>query len=148
MKEVSTLAFLGEYKHNMDPKNRVFIPAKYRDVLGESFVVCKAPEKCLFIYSNEAWDELSQEIYSMPPSPQTRQIQREIFRNAVTVEPDKQGRITINAKLVEYAGIKKEAVIVGSGKRIEIWDADEWENNLLEMEEITNTATTQLEIHY
>jgi len=142
------MAFLGEYRHNIDPKNRVFIPAKYREALGESFVVCKAPEKCLFIYSNESWDELSEEISNMPPSPQTRQIQREIFRNAVNVEPDKQGRITINAKLIEYAGIKQEAVIVGSGKRIEIWDADEWENNLLEMEPIIKTAAEQMEPHY
>lgn len=142
------MAFLGEFKHNIDPKNRVFIPAKYREGLGDSFVVCKAPEKCLFIYSNEAWDELSAEISNMPPSPQTRQIQREIFRNAVNVEPDKQGRITINAKLVEYAGLKQEAVIVGSGKRIELWDADEWENNLVEMEPIIKEATAQMEPHY
>ncbi|MEG0979108.1 MAG: division/cell wall cluster transcriptional repressor MraZ [Oscillospiraceae bacterium] len=142
------MAFLGEFKHNIDPKNRVFIPAKYREALGESFVVCKAPEKCLFIYSNEAWDELSQEISNMPPSPQTRQIQREIFRNAVSVEPDKQGRITVNSKLVEYAGLKQEAVIVGSGKRIELWDAQEWENNLLEMEPIINDAAARMEPHY
>ncbi len=142
------MAFLGEYKHNVDPKNRVFIPAKYREALGESFVVCKAPEKCLFIYSNQEWDELSAEIANMPPSPQTRQIQREIFRNAVSVEPDKQGRITINAKLVEYAGLKQEAVIVGAGKRIELWDADEWENNLLEMEPIIKDAAVQMEPHY
>lgn len=142
------MAFLGEFKHNIDPKNRVFMPAKYREALGESFVVCKAPEKCLFIYSNDAWDELSAEIANMPPSPQTRQIQREIFRNAVNVEPDKQGRITINAKLVEYAGLKQEAVIVGAGKRIELWDAEEWEKNLLEMEPIINDAAAQMEPHY
>jgi MraZ protein len=126
----------------------VFIPAKYREELGASFVICKAPEKCLFVYSNEAWDELSQEIASMTPSLETRQIQREIFRNAINVEPDKQGRVTVNAKLVEYAGLKQEAVIVGSGKRIEIWDSQEWEKNLLEMEPIIEEAAAQMEPHY
>lgn len=139
--------FLGEFKHNLDPKNRLFIPAKYRESLGASFVVCKAPEKCLFIYSEDEWNKLSEEIYNLPPSPKTRQIQREIFRNAIMVEPDKQGRITINAKLVEYAGLKQETVIVGSGKRIEIWNSSEWENNLEQMETITNESE-QMELHY
>lgn len=142
------MVFLGEFQHNIDPKNRLFIPAKYREALGESFVVCKAPEKCLFIYSQEEWDKLSEEIYNMPPSPKTRQIQREIFRNAIMVEPDKQGRITINAKLVEYAGLTKETVIVGSGKRIEIWNSEEWDKNLEEMETITNETSEQMELHY
>lgn len=142
------MAFLGEFNHNIDPKNRVFIPSKFRDALGDSFVLCKAPDKCLFIYSNEAWDELSAEISNLPPSPQARQIQRDIFRNAVNVEPDKQGRITINAKLVEYAGLKQNAVIVGAGKRIEIWDADEWEANSKEMDELLNDDTYKIEVHY
>lgn len=140
--------FLGEFKHNLDAKNRLFIPAKYREKLGQSFVVCKAPEKCLFVYSDEEWEKLSEEIYSLPPSPETRQLQREIFRNASVVEPDKQGRITINAKLVEYAGLKQETIIVGSGKRIEIWNSEEWNKNLEELEPVVKSTAKKLELHY
>lgn len=142
------MAFLGEYKHTLDIKNRAFIPAKFRDALGASFVVCKAPEKCLFIYSDEQWDKLSDEIYNLPPDKASRDFQREFFRNADTVEADKQGRITLKASLCEYAGLGKEIVIVGSGRRIELWDEKTWNSNLKELENINVSDNDSIEVHY
>lgn len=142
------MAFLGEYKHTLDPKNRIFIPAKFRMELGKSFVLCKAPDDCLFIYSNENWDKVCEEIYNLPPGPKSRQIQRDLFRNAINVEPDKQGRITINQKLAEYAALKDKVTVVGAGKRIELWDEDKWIDNLTQMEQAVKDDDNHAEVHY
>lgn len=141
------MAFLGEYNHTIDPKNRVFIPAKFRDALGESFVVCKAPDECLFIYSNEGWDKLSEEINNLPPTLNSRQFQRDFFRNADTVEADKQGRITLKSTLKDYAGLLKDVVIVGAGKRIEIWNKDKWDENAEKLSELSQNGDI-IEVHY
>jgi MraZ protein len=141
------MAFLGEYQHSLDPKNRVFIPAKFREALGETFVICKSPDHCLFIYSDEEWERLSEEIYALPPGKNSRQIQREIFRNADTVTPDKQGRVTVNAALCSYAGLDKDVAIVGAGKRIELWDAATWKENVSELESI-DTESSDMQVHF
>lgn len=122
------MGFLGEFEHNIDQKNRVFIPAKFRDALGTSFTVCRAPEeKCLFVYTEEKWEELSSQVSAKSDTLEARQRQRQFFRGSQTVEPDKQGRITISQRLCDYAGLTREVVIFGADTRVELWDRDTFE---------------------
>lgn len=123
-----TMGFLGEFEHNIDQKNRIFIPAKFREALGTSFTLCRAPmEKCIFVYPDEKWAELSREISATSNTLESRQRQRLFFRGSQTVEPDKQGRITIPQRLCDYAGITREVVIFGADTRVELWDRDTFE---------------------
>lgn len=111
----------GEYKHNLDAKNRIFIPAKHREELGESFVVAKSiREKCLRVYSMEEWRAYIRPIETLDGKDKER-IVRALSRNAAQVTPDSQGRIILTPDLVTYAQIEKNAVIVGCGHYSEIW---------------------------
>ena len=111
----------GEFKHNLDPKNRLFIPAKHREELGESFVVAKSiREKCLRVYSTEEWKEYIKPITNLDGKDKERII-RALSRNAAQVTPDSQGRIVLTPDLIGYAEITKNAVVVGCGSYAEIW---------------------------
>lgn len=114
----------GEYRHSVDPKNRLFIPAKHREELGNSFMIVKdvrGPR--LKVYSMGAW-----EAYIAPIRSQERKLAeaalRFLHKDAVTAEPDSQGRVLLTPALLQYAGITKEAVIVGCADYAEIWAAD------------------------
>ena len=128
--------FLGVYNHTLDAKNRIFIPSKYREDLGGTFVVCKAPDECLFVYSQEEWDKVSEQIKALRPNPEKhqtdadlRRYKRNFFGNADKVEMDNQGRFTIKADLLEYAHLTKNVVIAGSGNKFEVWDAETYERD-------------------
>lgn len=127
---------MGQYTHNLDQKNRLAMPAKLREALGESFVLCIAPngENCLFAYSMEAWEGAMQAINNQPPSKELTMRQRIIYRNAETVEPDKQGRITIPPRFMEKARLEREVHIVGAGRRVELWSPAEWDRMLEQSE--------------
>ena len=105
--------FMGEYNHSIDAKGRMIVPAKFREQLGNEFVVTKGLDGCLFVYSNEEW----------------HRIMRFFFAEAATCELDKQGRILLPANLREYAGIDKEVVSVGVYSRVEIWSKDRYLEN-------------------
>lgn len=116
----------GEYKHNLDPKNRLFIPAKHREELGESFVVAKSiREKCLRVYSTDEWKEYIKPIMALDGKDRDRII-RALSRNAAQVTPDAQGRIVLTPDLIGYAEIAKSAVVVGCGGYAEIWSDENY----------------------
>lgn len=141
------MGFLGEFEHNIDQKNRIFIPSKFREALGASFTLCRAPEeKCLFAYPDEKWEELSREISATSNTLESRQRQRRFFRGSQTVEPDKQGRITIPPRLCDYAGITKEVVIFGADTRVEFWDRDTFERAMDEADELE--PISGMDVHY
>ena len=131
----------GEYKHNLDPKNRLFIPAKHREELGESFVVAKSiREKCLRVYSMEEWKEYIRPIEALDGKDKER-IVRALSRNAAQVSPDAQGRIVLTPDLIGYSEIVKNAVVVGCGKYAEIWSDANYaamvdEEDLVSMKEL------------
>lgn len=118
---------IGEYQHNIDPKGRVFIPARFRDELGEHFVVTKGLDGCLFIYSLEEWSGLEAKVRMLPLS-KARNLQRFLFAGASEVEADKQGRVLIPINLREYASLDRETVITGVSNRVEIWDKSKWDS--------------------
>lgn len=118
--------FSGEFRHTLDTKNRLFIPAKHREELGESFMVAKSiRENCLKVYSMEEWKEYIDPILKLDRKA-SEAILRTLHRDAAQVSPDSQGRIVLPASLVEYAGITKGAVVVGCGKYAEIWSEDNY----------------------
>ncbi len=111
----------GEYKHSLDPKNRIFIPSKHREELGEFFVVSKSiRERCLRVYSMAEWDAYIEPIKKLDGKDKDRII-RALSRNAAQVSADSQGRIVLTPDLIAHAELEKNAVIVGCGGYAEIW---------------------------
>ena len=115
--------FVGEFQHKLDAKKRLFVPAKYRGALADGFVVSKAPDRCLYIYSKEEWEPVAEQIKSLPGTEEYRRFKRDFFKNADLAEMDSQGRFTVKADLLEYAGLDKDVIILGSGNTLEVWDA-------------------------
>ena len=123
----------GTYEHSIDAKGRLFIPAKLRTELGETFYLAMGVDACLAIYPQSTWDR-STEKFAPPPMSQSKPM-RLLFANAAKCELDSQGRIVIPQKLRKYAGLDKDVVIIGVNDRAEIWSADAWKAQ--EEEEMT-----------
>jgi len=122
---------MGEYHHTIDEKGRIIIPAKFRNELGESFVVTRGLENCLFIYSLVEWEKIVSKLKTLPfTKKDARSFTRFFLSGATTLEFDKQGRINISSPLASYAKLDKECVIVGVNDRLEIWAKDSWDKFL------------------
>lgn len=120
---------MGEYHHSIDEKGRMIIPSKFRVELGESFIVTRGLENCLFVYSNSEWEKITNKLNKLPfTKKDARNFNRFFLSGAIEVELDKQGRINISNPLATYANLEKDVVIIGVGDRLEIWAKDRWEN--------------------
>lgn len=120
--------FMGEHQHNIDPKGRLFIPARFREGLGDCFVVTKGLDGCLFAYPRLEWETLEQKLKSLPfTKGDARAFVRFFFSGAAECEVDKQGRILIPGNLREYAQLEKDVVVIGVSSRVEIWAKGQWE---------------------
>lgn len=131
--------FKGEYNHTIDAKGRLIVPSKFREQLGDEFVVTKGLDGCLFVYDNSEWSRFEEKLRALPlTNPNARKFTRFFLAGASDCEVDKQGRILLPAVLREFAGLEKEAVLVGVGSRIEIWNKALWlEKNVYDdMDEI------------
>ena len=116
---------MGKFTHNLDAKNRLFIPAKHREQLGDSFVITCNVDKCLSVYSMAEWEKYTAKLSELPAI-QSREIIRYLCATAAEVQPDAQGRVLIPADLIAYANIQKGAVIVGHLNYAEIWSEERW----------------------
>ena len=136
----------GQYQHSIDTKGRLFIPAKLREELGDTFYVTMGVDGCLSVYSDESWGRFTEKFESLPFT-KTRAM-RPLFANAAKCEPDAQGRILLPAKLREYANLRKDVVVIGVSNRAEIWNADVW--TALEAEELNpeNLAAVMEELGF
>ena len=122
----------GEFKHTLDPKKRLFIPAKHREELGESFMIARSiRDNCLKVYSMPEWDNYIAPILKMDRK-DSEVILRTLHRNAAQVTPDAQGRIVLPVSLIEHAKIVKGAVVVGCGTYAEIWSEEEYSRTVEE----------------
>lgn len=127
---------MGEYQHNIDIKGRLIVPSKFREQLGDHFVITRGLDKCLFVYSIDEWTKVEEKIQALPLTKKdARSFTRFFFSGASECELDKQGRINIPANLTSYAELEKETVIVGVASRIEIWSKLEWDNFFDEAQE-------------
>lgn len=118
---------IGEYEHTLDAKGRISMPAKLRRDMGESFVVTKGLDGCLFAFSREEWMNFETKLKSLPLSDKNaRNFVRFFLAGATECELDKQGRFLIPANLRTSAKLEKDAVIIGVGTRLEIWNKEDW----------------------
>lgn len=119
--------FMGEYQHAVDPKGRLIVPAKFREELGETFVVTKGLDNCLFVYPMNEWKSLETKLKTLPfTKADARAFARFFFSGATECELDKQGRILLPANLRDYAQLDKDVVVIGVSSRVEIWSKERW----------------------
>jgi MraZ protein len=118
---------LGEHEHSLDDKNRLTLPAKLREQLGDHVVVTRGMDGCLYVYARDEWDTLAARIRGLDSlSADSRQVQRHFFGNATPAGLDKQGRVVIPALLLEREGIGREVTVTGVYDHLEIWDRAKW----------------------
>ena len=130
--------FRGNYSHSIDAKGRIIIPVKFRDALGESFVVTRGVGGCLYAFAQDEWEEFAAKFDELPLYDENASKMKYFFvGGAFDVEPDKQGRVLLPESLLAHANIEKEAVVVGMGTRLEIWNAERW-NEAFRFEETTD----------
>ncbi len=120
---------MGEFHHTIDDKGRLILPAKFRDDLGDSFVVTRGLETCLFVYPKQEWEKITKRLNTLPfTKKNARSFSRFLLSGATVAEFDRQGRINITSPLISHADLKKECVIIGVGDRLEIWSSERWNN--------------------
>ena len=124
---MSEYVFRGEFDHNLDAKSRIILPIKFREGLGNSFIITRGLDTCLFIFRTDVFTALEEKVKMLPISDESvRQFVRFFFGPACDCEFDAQGRVVVPAKLREYAGIEKEVVSMGLPGRIELWSSENW----------------------
>lgn len=126
--------FLGDYQHTLDAKGRVSLPKRFRDELSGTVIVAKGFDRCLFVYGAEEYEAFVNGLPKDDFNPSKRQMRRFFAAGAHSVDVDAAGRIMLPPLLREYAGLKKDVAVTGSGDRIEIWDAATWADYNSEVE--------------
>lgn len=123
-----TAVFMGEFQHTLDDKGRLIVPAKFREELGDRFVVTRGLDNCLFVYPAREWSALEEKLKTLPLTKgDARAFVRFLFSGATECEVDKQGRIILPQNLRDHARIDKEVVVIGASTRVEIWSKENWE---------------------
>ena len=123
--------FMGEYNHTIDAKGRLIVPAKFREILGDNFIVTKGLDGCLCVYPNDEWIRFEEKLKSLPlTNKNARQFTRFFLAGAAACEVDKQGRILLPQVLREFASLEKDVVLVGVASRIEIWSRERWDESM------------------
>ena len=127
---------LGEYEHTLDDKNRLTLPAKFRQAFAEGVVVTRGLDGCLYAFRRSDWAGLVESRLSSldPLRPEGRRLQRHFFSGATESELDKQGRVMIPPSLIDHAKLGKDVVVAGVNDRLEIWNRAAWRKELAEVE--------------
>lgn len=128
--------FLGEFRHTLDEKSRITLPAKYRPELVAGVVMTTGFDHCLLVFSQQEFDRLAEKMNNIQfIGREQSSLRRKFYSDGCDVVPDKQGRVIIPEQLCAYAGITTEVVIAGIGRYIELWNPDEWARARTEMQE-------------
>ncbi len=134
----------GKYSHSLDAKNRLIIPAKLKEQLGDTLTILRGSDKCLTVYSAEEWENYARKISELPTT-KVKALTRYLYSNSVEVQPDAQGRVMLPADMLKFAEITKNIITVGCGKYAEIWSEDVWNEKALD-EEPDNYTELLLEL--
>jgi len=130
------MMFLGQYEHSLDKKGRIIMPSRFREDLGDSFVITFGLDKCLFVYPMEEWQKLANNLQSLPLGKKdTRAFKRTLASRALISHFDQQGRVVISKHLRDYAQINQNVMIIGVFERIEIWGLEKWNGYAEETEQ-------------
>ena len=141
--------FTGEYNHTVDMKGRLIVPAKFREQLGDEFVVTKGLDGCLFVYTLDEWHKIEEKFRNITTtSKDARKFARFFFSGAASCEVDKQGRILLPQTLREYADLQKDVVLAGVLSRVEIWSKDRWIENTYDIDEMDEIAEHMAELGF
>jgi MraZ protein len=127
---------LGAHEHTIDDKNRLTLPAKFRQAFSDGVVVTRGLDRCLYAYRREDWGRLVESRLAPldPLGKEGRKMHRYFFASAAEADLDKQGRVMLPAPLIEYAQLGREVVVAGVNDRLEIWDRESWRRELAEIE--------------
>lgn len=139
---------MGEYNHTLDAKGRLTIPARFREELGDVFVVTRGFEGCLTAYPMDRWERFKNNLMALSlTNPGGRKLSRLFLGNACECEVDKMGRILLSQPLRNAAQIKKDVVLTGLGDRVEIWDQEAWNkvNGCDAFDNLSDSDLTSLE---
>jgi MraZ protein len=137
--------FFGTYTPKLDDKGRLFLPAKFRDELAEGLVVTRGQERCLFVWSMEEFQKLTERLQEVPvTNKRGRDYVRMFFAGASDETPDKQGRVTIPPMLRDYASLSKDCIVIGAMNRIEIWDSASWQTYSDQQEQVFSDLSDDL----
>ena len=138
--------FIGEYRHNIDAKGRLILPAKFRSCLGERWIATRGLDHCLFVFPLEEWQGMEEKMRNLPLTKKdARAFSRFFFSGATECELDGQGRILLPPSLREYVQISKEVAVIGVSSRIEIWVAERWDEYCAGAEETYEELAEQMD---
>ncbi|HDP37298.1 MAG TPA: transcriptional regulator MraZ [Candidatus Atribacteria bacterium] len=136
---------IGEYHHNIDPKKRIALPAKFRRELGNQMVITKGLDNCLFLYPLKQWEKISEKLSEMPiGQADTRGFNRFMLAGAIEADLDSMGRILLPDYLRNFAGLKNKVVIAGVYNRLEIWDESKWDKYKMKIEKKADDLAEKL----
>jgi len=137
--------FIGTYHHSIDSRNRISVPKRFREKLGEKAVLTRGLDGCLFLYAKGDWERMEAILTQTPLTRQdARSFARLMLSGAVIVEIDKIGRILVPGYLKEYAKLKNEVAVLGVGERIEIWSQEQWETYQMKLEQDSDAIAERL----
>ena len=137
--------FLGTHSPRLDDKGRMFLPAKYREDLADGVVITKGQERCLYVFPAEEFARITEALRAAPVTAKSvRDYSRVFFASASDEVPDKQGRVTIPQGLRDYAGLRRECVVIGANTRLEIWDNAAWTAYLANQEDAFSAASEEV----
>lgn len=123
----------GKFNHSLDGKNRLIIPSKLKEQLGETVTIMRGSDCCLTVYSADEWESYAKKISELPKT-QVREITRYLYSNSTEVQPDSQGRVMLSPEMLAFAKITKNVITVGCGKYAEIWSEEVWREKNLDKE--------------
>lgn len=136
---------LGEFHHNIDDKGRLVIPTKFRETIGEEFILAKGIDKCLYVYSKCEWEKLVSKLDTLSFTKKvTRTFTRFFYSGAVFGTFDKSGRINITSPLVSYAGLNKECVVIGVNDHLEIWSEESFNEFMSDNSDMIDSIAEEL----
>ena len=137
--------FNGEYRHGIDDKGRLIMPAKFRDEFHGQAVISRAMDPCLNVYTKEGWEEFTGKLLTLSRlDPRVRKMQRILLSGALNCELDKQGRIVVPPNLRDVLGSEKDVCVVGVGPNLEIWNEKAWDEHISEISDDMESLTMDL----
>lgn len=137
--------FLGRFAHNLDSKGRLAVPARFRASLEDGLVLTRGLDRCVAAYPMTAWEELAGKVSALPMTdPNARHFRRMVFAEAANLALDGQGRVVVPPELREYAGIDREAVVIGVHTSFEIWSPSGWEAMQALVDDESDAIVSQL----
>jgi len=133
--------FMGEYQHALDPKGRVVLPSSFREQLEGGIVITIGIDRCLTVYPLERWRRMAEDLRALPTTEaRNRKFVRMLWASAHPDTLDRQGRVTIPARLREYANLERDVMVVGDDQAVNVWDIAAWETYRAEgLDDFANT---------